>query len=122
VTYAVALWNNPSGRCLPSHWLELRRMACAPDAPKNTPSSFLAWMVRYFQKACPEREKCISYQDLDVHTGTIYKASGWAVEYVSKPRVRDRSKPRVGTDRMYRSNKNGSEPDAAGKARWAKKL
>ena len=122
VTYAVALWNNPSGRCLPSHWLELRRMACSPDAPKNTPSRFLAWMVRYFQKTCPEREKVISYQDLDVHTGTIYKAAGWAVEYVSKPRIRDRSKPRVGTDRMYRSNKNGIEPDAAGKARWAKPL
>lgn len=122
VTYAVALWNNPSGRCLPNHWLELRRMACAPDAPKNTPSCFLGWMVRFFKKHCLEREKCISYQDLDVHTGTIYKASGWAVEYVSKPRVRDRSKARVGTRRDYRNNKNGEAPDAAGKARWAKLL
>lgn len=78
LTYAVALWNNPSGRCLPSHWLELRRMACAPDAPKNTPSRFLAWMVRYFRRSCPEREKVISYQDLSVHAGTMYKAAGWA--------------------------------------------
>ena len=122
VTYAVALWNNPCTRSLPSHWLELRRMACAPDAPKNTPSRMIAWMVRYFQKNCPQREKVISYQDLDVHTGTIYKASGWVVEYVSKPRIRDRSKKRAGTGRMYRTNKNGSAPDAAGKARWAKKL
>jgi hypothetical protein len=79
-------------------------------------------MVRYFQKTCPEREKAISYQDLDVHTGTIYKAAGWGVEYISKARIRDRSKPRAGTGRMYRSNKNGIAPDAAGKARWAKKL
>jgi hypothetical protein len=122
VAYAVALWNNPSARMLPSHWLELRRMACSPDAPRNTPSRMLAWMVRYFSRTCPQREKCISYQDLTVHKGTIYKAAGWAVEYVSKPRVRDRSKPRVGTDRMYRTNKNGSAPDAAGKARWAKLL
>lgn len=122
VTYAVALWNNPSARCLPSHWLELRRMACSPDSPKNTPSRFLAWMVRYFKHTCPEREKVISYQDLDVHTGTIYKAAGWAVEYISKPRTRDRSKARVGTRRDYRSNKNGAEPDSAGKARWSKLL
>jgi hypothetical protein len=122
VTYAVALWNNPCTRSLPSHWLELRRMACSPDSPKNTPSRMIAWMVRYFQKACPQREKCISYQDLDVHTGTIYKAAGWAVEYVSKPRIRDRSKKRVGTNRMYRTNKNGIAPDAAAKARWAKPL
>lgn len=118
VTYAVALWNNPSGRCLPSHWLELRRMACAPDAPKNTPSRFLAWMVRHFKKTCPEREMAISYQDLNVHQGTIYKAAGWKAAYVSKPRVRDRSKKRVGTNRMYRTNKNGINPDAAGKVRW----
>lgn len=122
VTYAVALWNNPSARCLPPHWLELRRMACAPDAPKNTASCFLGWMVRFFKKTCPDREKVISYQDLEVHTGTIYKASGWQIEYTSKARVRDRSKPRAGTDRLYRSNKNGTEPDAAPKARWFKSL
>lgn len=122
VSYAVALWNNPSGRCLPSHWLEMRRMACSPDAPKNTPSRFLGWMVRWFSSHCPEREKCISYQDLEVHTGTIYKAAGWQIEYVSKARVRDRSKRRIGTRRMYRTNLNGVEKDAAPKARWAKTL
>lgn len=121
-TYAVALWNNPSARCLPGHWLELRRMACAPDCPKNTPSKFLAWMIRYFRSKCPEREKAISYQDLSVHSGTIYKAAGWTVEHISKPRIRDRSKARTGTERLYRSNKNGLAPDAAGKARWAKTL
>jgi hypothetical protein len=122
VTYAVALWSNPCTRSLPHHWIELRRMACSPDCPKNTPSRMISWMVRHFKKVCPDREKCISYQDLDVHTGTIYKAAGWSVEYISKPRVRDRSKNRVGTNRMYRSNKNGIAPDAAGKARWAKLL
>ena len=33
IVYAVALWHNPSARGLPSHWLELRRLAVAPDAP-----------------------------------------------------------------------------------------
>jgi hypothetical protein len=97
----------------------LRRLACSPAAPRNTCSCFLGWMVRYFKKACPQHEKCISYQDLDVHKGTIYKASGWKVEYVSKRRVRDRSKPRRGTARAYRSNLNGVLIDAAPKARWS---
>ena len=46
VTYAVALWHNPSARTLPGHWLELRRMACAPDAPHCTASRFLAEMTK----------------------------------------------------------------------------
>lgn len=119
VTYVVALWNNPSARTLPGHWLELRRMACAPDAPFNTCSRFLAFMVRWFRKECPEREKCISYQDKAVHLGTIYKAAGWVAEFESEPRVRDRSKARVGTRRDYRSSINGKDADAAGKVRWA---
>jgi hypothetical protein len=122
VTYAVALWNTPSGRCLPQHWLELRRMACSPDAPKNTPSRFLAWMARYFEKNCPQREKLISYQDTAVHKGTIYKAAGWTAEYTSKPRIRDRSGKRAGTNRMYRWNINGTEADASAKIRWARLL
>lgn len=119
---AVALWNNPSARMLPSHWLELRRMACSPDAPKFTASSFLGYMARYFKKHHPERERMISYQDTAVHEGTIYKATGWTAAYTSKPRVRDRSKPRVGTERAYRSNLNGAEPDASAKVRWEKAL
>ena len=115
---AVALWNNPSGRCLPSHWLELRRMAVSELAPKNTCSRFLSWMVRYFKQHHSDRERCLSYQDTEVHEGTIYKASGWEATYTSKPRKRDRSKARVGTSRMYRSNLNGDEVDAAAKVRW----
>ena len=118
VTYAVALWNSPSARCLPSHWLELRRMACALDVPKNTCSAFLSWMVRWFKKNAPDRERLISYQDTAVHQGTIYKAAGWTAEYVSQPRVRDRSGNRAGTSRKYRWNTNGIEADASAKVRW----
>ena len=118
ITYAVALWNTPSGRCLPQHWLELRRMACAPDSPKNTPSRFLAWMARYFAAHYPKRERLISYQDTAVHQGTIYKAAGWTAAHVSKPRVRDRSGKRAGTRRDYRWNLNGVSADASAKVRW----
>ena len=117
-TYAIALWNNPSARTLPGHWLELRRLAAAPDAPFNTCSRFLGWMVRYFRKNYPESERCISYQDTAVHSGTIYKASNWSVDYVSKERTRDRSKKRIGTNRAYRSNINGVETDSSAKIRW----
>jgi hypothetical protein len=117
-TYVVALWNNPSTRSLPTHWLELRRMAAAPDAPRNTCSRFLMWMVRWFREHCPDRERCISYQDTAVHTGGIYKACGWQVAYKGQDRVRDRSKARIGTRRMYRSNLNGIEADAVAKVRW----
>ena len=119
---AVALWNNPSARTLPSHWLELRRMACSPVAPKNTASRFLAWMARYFAAEHRHREKLISYQDTAVHDGTIYKAAGWRVDFVSKARVRDRSKNRAGTNRKYRADINGVDAAASEKIRWAKTL
>ncbi len=119
---AVALWNNPSARMLPGHWLELRRMACSTNAPKMTASRFLGWMARWFKAHHPDRERMLSYQDTAVHEGTIYKAAGWTAAYTSKPRVRDRSKPRVGTERAYRSNLNGVAPDASAKVRWEKAL
>jgi hypothetical protein len=118
ITYAVALWNTPSGRCLPQHWLELRRMACAPDAPEHTASRFLAWMARYFRKHHKHRERCISYQDTAVHKGTIYRAAGWTAAHTSKPRIRDRTTKRPGTRRDYRWNINGTEQDASAKVRW----
>lgn len=119
VTFAVALWNNPSARMLPGHWIELRRMACAADAPKYTASRFLSLMVKWFNNNAPEHEKCISYQDTAVHLGTIYKAANWTAEYTSKARIRDRSKSRVGTNRLYRSNINGVIVDSSPKVRWS---
>jgi len=120
VTYAVALWNTPSARTLPPGLLELRRMAVAPDAPHCTASRFLNEMVKRIAVEFPHIERVISYQDMHVHTGTIYRAAGWQVEHVSKPRQRDRSGKRAGTQRMYRWNLNGDEPDAAAKARWGR--
>lgn len=113
--YAVGLWSSPSARCLPQHWIELRRMACAPDAPKNTASRFLAWMTRQLPTS---HEKAISYQDTEVHTGTIYKACGWNPAFLSKGRVRNRHKPRVGTNRPYRQDINGVTAAMAPKVRW----
>ncbi len=118
VTYVVALWNNPSARGLPDSWLELRRLACAPDAPRNTPSAFLGFMAKWFRENRPEVERLISYQDTAVHHGTIYKAANWKVGAIAKARVRDRSKNRAGTSRAYRKNINGIDADASEKVRW----
>ena len=87
--YAVAAWSNPVARLLPQQtWLELRRFAIADDRPKNTASRMLGWMARDIQKRFPDVVRLISYQDLGVHSGTIYKAAGWkpAENYISRKR------------------------------------
>jgi hypothetical protein len=124
VIFAVALWSQPTTRCLPQHWLELRRMACAPDAPKNTASRFLGWMVRYFKRVTPERERCISYQDTAVHQGTIYRAAGWVPAYTGKAMVRtDRVMAMKKTENtLYRKRINGEAVDQSAKIRWEKSL
>lgn len=116
--FGAALWHNPSARMLPPDWLELRRLAIAPDAPHCAASRMLGQMARWIRREMPDVPVLVSYQDIDVHTGTIYLAAGWTPAFHSKPRQRDRSKARVGTRRDYRSNLNGEAPDGAGKIRW----
>ena len=49
--FAVAIWSNPVARNLPQReWLELRRLAVALDAPKNTCSWMLGAMARQIRK------------------------------------------------------------------------
>lgn len=89
VVYVVAAWSNPVARLLPQQtWLELRRMAIADDAPKNTASRMMGWMTRDIRQRFPEVVKLISYQDCAAHKGTMYAASGWkrAENYVSRHR------------------------------------
>jgi len=78
--YAVAIWTSPiaSNRLIDGlSALELRRLAVAPDAPKNTPSRMLSVMRRKIEAKEWGIKRLISYQDTEVHEGTIYKASGW---------------------------------------------
>lgn len=83
--YAIAMWSNPSNRFLNGrNWLELRRMAISPDAPKNTASFMIKIMKNTIKKENLKIIKLISYQDEDVHIGTIYKASGWYIGTRSK--------------------------------------
>jgi len=75
--FAVAIWSNPSSAMVDQSWLELKRMAISDDSPKYTASRMLSWMVKDIKKKYKDVKKLISYQDPKVHSGTIYKASGW---------------------------------------------
>jgi len=109
--YATAMWSNPVARLLPQQtWLELRRFAIADDAPKNTASRMLGWMVRDIRRRLPQIETLLSYQDCDVHEGTIYKAVGWYQGNVDK-------RARTWTWRANRTNQA-----VAPRIRWQKDI
>lgn len=112
--YAVAIWTHPVNRSLPQdEWLELRRLAVASDAPRNTASRMLSVMARMIRRHRPGIERLISYQDTEVHTGAIYKAAGW--QCVTKPR-------RGGTDGGWTNRTRVRPPSqsTAKKQRWEK--
>lgn len=118
--YAVALWSNPVARLLPQReWMELRRFAIAPDAPKNTASRMLAWMARDITRRFPEVVRLISYQDCDAHAGTIYKAAGWkhAENYVSRKRG---WKPTTGWASRHRAGR--TDQAVAPRMRWEREV
>ena len=80
VAYAVAIWTSPiAANRLINGWsmLELRRLAIADDAPKNTASRMLRIMRILISRKFPDVIRLISYQAEAHHSGTIYKASGW---------------------------------------------
>ena len=84
--FASAIWTDPvaNNRLSKDYvWLELRRLAIAPDAPKFTATWMIARMVKDIKKLFPEVTRLVSYQDCDVHTGTIYAASNWTCDTTS---------------------------------------
>ena len=57
--------------------VEIRRMACTDEMPKNTESYFLSKVIWYIKKNTTFKT-VISYSDLTVgHVGTIYKAANF---------------------------------------------
>lgn len=84
VLYACAIWGRPIAREFNGRgYIELRRMAISSDAPKNTASRMIGWMLRELNKT-GLYTLAISYQDTEVHKGTIYKASGWKIGGVKR--------------------------------------
>jgi hypothetical protein len=91
--------------------LELRRLANSPEAPKNTSSRFLSVMVKIIKKDMPNIYKLISYQDTDVHIGTIYKASGWIPVETQKKGFQS-----------WKNRPNRTDQSEAIKIRWEKQI
>jgi len=57
--------------------IELRRLCCIDDTPRNTESYFIGFTLRWLKKNT-EIKKVISYADSNYnHTGIIYKASNF---------------------------------------------
>lgn len=112
IAYASAIWSAPCARLLNGrHWLELRRLAIAPDAPKNTATRMLRVMRLMIVKELPEIVNLISYQDTAVHKGTIYKAAGW------KPVKRPEGWGK-GWGKGWQSRDRNKEQTLADKVRW----
>lgn len=121
IFYAVAIWSNPVARALPQReWLELRRLAISDDAPKNTASRILSVMTSILKSSYPHLEKLISYQDMETHKGTIYKAAGWVVgsEHKGGTWYRPNSHNKSGSPRLRPDNNQATGP----KIRWEKDL
>lgn len=94
--YATAIWSEPSAANRMKDGdklMELRRLAIAPDAPKNTASRMLRVMKDKIAREYPQLLRLISYQDTEAHTGGIYKAAGWknAAETEFRPWLHHRS-------------------------------
>lgn len=78
VWYATAIWTQPIIQAMcDGHTIELRRFAIDEYAPRNTASWMLARMRKMLKAKWPHLRRLISYLAVDVHDGTIYKASGW---------------------------------------------
>ncbi len=79
IYYASAIWTSPvaGNRLKEKTCLELRRLTIANNAPKNTASRMLKLMRIDIQKQFSDITRLISYQSLEHHHGTIYKASNW---------------------------------------------
>jgi len=78
--YAVAIYSQPIIAAMSDgRTVELRRLAICADAPKNTASRMMAINRKMLRTKWPQLQRVISYQAIDVHKGTIYKADGWTL-------------------------------------------
>lgn len=78
----VATWGRPVARLEDQeHTLELTRMALGPNHPYNSATFFSGKMRRWIRENMPSVERLISYQDLDAHLGTFYKADNWMLVF-----------------------------------------
>jgi len=112
--YASAIWSSPVAQNRFKHgkqMLELRRLAISPEAPRNTATRMLSFMRKQISLMFPEIALLISYQDTEVHLGTIYKADNW-----------DRVHESPGVAWNTEKRKRNIEQSLAPKIRWEYRL
>jgi hypothetical protein len=102
---SAAIWSSPISRFLDSRQvLELRRLAISDMCPKNSATHMLGFMQRYIKKNMKQISLLISYQDKEVHLGTIYKAANWTpvgqTKFVDWAISRKRQAPQTKSDKI----------------------
>jgi hypothetical protein len=82
--YGAAIWSNPVARLLPQReWLELRRLAISPNAPKNTASRMLRIMIMIIRNSAKgsffDKGKTAGHQEGRAQKGERYlnRSNGW---------------------------------------------
>lgn len=105
---ACAIWSSPVNQSYDlESTLELRRMAISQLCPKNTATNLIGRMIKDIEIKFPLVTKLISYQDTEYHHGTIYKASNWYIDGVTK------------FNTWSKSRKRSKDQSVADKIRWA---
>ena len=122
IYFAIAIWTNPVAAALPQkQWLELRRMAICEEAPKNTASRMLSIMAKMIKSRFPFVCKLISYQDVESHKGTIYKAAGWKIGSHHKGGTWNRPNAKNSWNRKPRTRPDLNNATGE-KIRWEKRI
>jgi len=102
-----AIWSSPVNQNFDiESTLELRRMAISELCPKNTATYTISKMIKDIETKFPLVTKLISYQDTEVHNGTIYKASNWFIDAETK------------FNSWGNSRKRSNDQSKADKIRW----
>ena len=114
--FGVAIYSQPIIRGLcDGETIELRRLAICAEAPKNSATRMMGLTRKMLHRKWPELQRIVSYQAVDVHRGTIYKADGWTIagEVVD-------ARPQ----RFFGSNQRATGPlqTTSRKLRWEHKL
>jgi len=101
---ACAMWGRPSARMEDQEaTLELTRLAHSPGIPRNFGSWALGQMRSWIRENMPEIVRIISYQDADLHYGTIYKADNWQQVYEKHTGHTWANRPgRLGNERQHK--------------------
>lgn len=89
------------------HLIELRRLCCIDNTPKNTESYFIGKALKLLKKNT-QIKKVLSYSDLTYgHTGVIYKASNFKLIGETKPQKVIQYQGRLYHDKTIRTTYKG---------------